>query len=283
MKIFSYFRRSRKEALREKINRAIKGIETHRREIDNLKSRLENRKKALYEMTVRAKQGGEEARAIVYANELAELKRVIRVVTTSQLALTQIVTRMESMRDVGDAILQMSSAMEEVGKVNRSVSDIIPSFNGAAEEINSTLTTTMSELGNVSPNININLENDSSTDIIDAAKRYAEEKVSELKDGIDLIPKAREGHLMDQMKKVALVTTGEDEDSSGIQFKPTLLSRPKSDMVEDKVETYYRANGGRFTILEAAVELQLPLKDVELAAVSLANKGKIKPSRDDMV
>lgn len=282
MKFLSYFRRSRKEVMREKINRAIKGIEVHRREIDNLKLRLENRRKALYEIMIKAKQNHEDAKAIVYANELAELKRVIRVVTTSQLALTQIVTRMESMRDVGDAIFQMSTAMEEVGKVNKSVSDIIPSFNGATEQINSTLSETMTDLGQVSPGISINLENDSSGDIIEAAMRYADEKISELKEDRAALPKTRDGHLIDQVKKVALLTTGDDEDPES-EFEPIVLSVPRKEAIESKVENYYKMNGGRFTVMEAAAELQLPLRDVVTAAVSLASKGKIMLSRDDLV
>ena len=269
--------------MREKINRAIKGTEVHRREIDNLKLRLENRRKTLYETMIKAKQSREDAKAIVYANELAELKRIIRVVTTSQLALTQIVTRMESMRDVGDAILQMSTAMEEVGKVNKSVSDIIPSFNGATEQINSTLSETMTDLGQVSPGITINLEHDSSGDIIEAAMRYADEKVSELKEDRAALPKSRDGHLIDQVKKVALLTTGDDENTVESEFKPVVLSVPRKEAIENKVENYYKMNGGRFTVMEAAAELRLPLKDVEMAAVSLASNGKIMLSRDGAV
>jgi division protein CdvB (Snf7/Vps24/ESCRT-III family) len=282
LKFLSYFLRSRKEVMREKINRAIKGIEVHRREIDNLKLRLENRRKALYEIMIRAKQSHEDAKAIVYANELVELKRVIRVVTTSQLALTQIVTRMESMRDVGDAIFQMSTAMEEVGKVNKSVSDIIPSFNGATEQINSTLSETMTDLGQVSPGISINLESDSSSEIIESAMRYADEKVSELKEDRAVLLKTRDGHIIDQVKKVALLTTGDDEDSES-EFKPVVLSVPRKEAIENKVENYYKMNGGRFTVMEAAAELRLPLRDVETAAVSLVSKGKIKSRRDDLV
>lgn len=273
MKTLSYFRRSRKEVLREKINRAIKGIEVHRRELDSLKSRLESRKKILYDIMVRAKQNREDDKALVFANEVAELRKVMRVVTTSQLALTQIVTRMESMRDVGDAIFQMSSAMQAVGKINKSVSDIMPSFHGATDQINTTLTETMADMGQLSPNININLENDSSSDIIEAAQRFAEEKVSELKVDVDLVPKAKEHRLMDSMKKVAIAATEHDFEE---EFKPVLLSLPKSDVVEKKVEQYYKVNGGRFTVLEAAADLQLPIRDVELAAVSLASKGKIE-------
>ncbi|MCS4537874.1 MAG: hypothetical protein HYY67_03320 [Thaumarchaeota archaeon] len=272
MKILSYFRRSKKEALRDKINRAIQGVEVHRRELDNLKARLETRKKSLYEMMLKAKQNREEGKVIVFANELAELKKVMHVVTTSQLALTQIVTRMESMRDVGDAIFQMSSAMQEVGKANKSVSEIIPSFHGVTDEINMTFTETMADLGQVSPNIAINLENDSTSEIIEAAQRFAEEKVSELKVDVGLVPKAKEHRLMDSMKKVALAATNNEEE----EFKPILLSRPRSDAVEERVEQYYRSISGKFTFLEAAAELQLPIRDIELAAVSLASKGKIK-------
>ena len=272
MKIPSYFRRSKKEALRDKINRAMKGVEVHRRELDNLKARLETRKKGLYEMMLKAKQNREEGKVIVFANELAELKKVMHVVSTSQLALTQIVTRMESMRDVGDAIFQMSSAMQEVGKANKSVSGIIPSFHGITDEINMTFTETMADLGHVSPNIAINLENDSTSDIIEAAERFAEEKVSELKIDVGLVPKAKQHRLMDSMKKVAIAAT----DNEVEEFKPIFLSRPRSDAVEERVEQYYRSSGGKFTFLEAAAELQLPIRDIELAAVSLASKGKIR-------
>src|ERR1700730_11803349 len=72
-----------------KVLLAIKNIDFHRKELDSLKVRLSERRQLLFDMTVRALQEKDKPKAGIYAGEHTEIMKVIKVVTTSELALTQ--------------------------------------------------------------------------------------------------------------------------------------------------------------------------------------------------
>jgi len=63
-----------------KIASTIKEIEFHRKELENLRAKLEQRRKTLFDTTIKAMQSKDESKANVYANEWAELRKVGKVV-----------------------------------------------------------------------------------------------------------------------------------------------------------------------------------------------------------
>ena len=98
----------REDSIKPKIASTIKEIEYHRRELETLRGRLEQRRRTLFDTTVRAMVSRDQSKASVYANEWAELRKVGKVVYASELALTQVVLRLESIVDVGDVMSHMT-------------------------------------------------------------------------------------------------------------------------------------------------------------------------------
>ena len=75
---------------------AIKEIEFHKKELSNIKLKLEHKNKRLLDYTVQSREQGDEARFNLYASEHVELKKVLNMVNSSELALSQILIRIES-------------------------------------------------------------------------------------------------------------------------------------------------------------------------------------------
>ena len=136
----------REDGVKGKIASTIKEIELHRRELESMRNRLAQRRKLLYDTTVRALTAKDKSKANVYANEWAELRKVAKVVYASELALTQVILRLESINDVGDVISHMSTAFKVLRKVSKTVQGLVPALDQASEEINTTLTETMADL-----------------------------------------------------------------------------------------------------------------------------------------
>jgi len=93
----------------------------------------------------------DQEKANIYANEWAELRKVGKVVYASELALTQVVLRLESIVDVGDVMSHMSQAFRVLHKVNKTVQGLVPSLDQASTDINNALAETMTGMGNISP------------------------------------------------------------------------------------------------------------------------------------
>ena len=146
------------DGLKKKLISAAKRIEVHKREVTSLRLRLENRRQSLFEKVVRAIEHKDDDSASIFAVELTEVKKVLKVVKVSELALMQIIVRLESIRDVGDVYSNMNDAFKIMRGVNKSVSGVVPSLENATEEVNTTLSETLADLGNLSSSVSFIFE-----------------------------------------------------------------------------------------------------------------------------
>jgi division protein CdvB (Snf7/Vps24/ESCRT-III family) len=262
--------------LKQKLASAANKIESHKREIAMLRLRLEHRRQSLFEQVVQAIEARDDSRSSVFAVELSEIKKVLRVVKVSELALTQIIVRIQSIKDVGDVYVNMNESFKIMKSISKSISGVVPALENATDEVNNSLSETLAGLGNLSPTISLDLKHESEQDIFEKAKLFTEEKTMELNDDIPRsIASANGDSVFEKIERVALLAT--DDGSSEPVFKPVLLSKSnKTAAAEDKVFNYIDRRSGHLNILDAAVALNLPADEVEKTVIKLVSEGKIK-------
>lgn len=262
----------REDNLKQKISTAVKEIELHRRELENLRQRLEQRRKMLYDTAVKAYSNNDRSKASVYANEWSELRKVVKVVYASELALTQVILRLESIVDVGDVMLHLTTAFKILRKVSKTVSGLVPSLDQASSEITNTLSETMVQMGTISPSISINVNSESAEELVEQARKYAEEKADNLRKVISSPPSS-----IDDIAegKVKLLETGEDEEESILGY---VYSTPKN--AEEQVLKYASIHDGNIDVTDASNVLNLPPDEVEKAVLKLLSEGKVRREED---
>ncbi len=260
------------KSVKEKISIAIRQIEVQRKELEQLRFRLEERRRLMFDSTVRAIEKHDEMRARVLAGEHFELHKIGQAVNASELALLHISVRLETIRDVGDIMYVLTNAFKAVRKIGKSVSEVAPNLEQAASEINDSFSNILVELGMVSPNVTLSL-GDSPTEIFQKAQQLIAERTQELSD----LPRSiqtRERNsksIFEQTKKVALLATeGDDEDSE--EFKPILYSSYEEPPVntETAVRDYLRrSDSSKIDIENASAQLNLPVDLVEQAYIKV--------------
>lgn len=263
--------------MKPKIASTIKEIELHRRELENLRGRLEQRRRNLFETTVKAMMSKDKSKASVYANEWAELRKVARVVYASELALTQVVLRLESMVDIGDVMVHMSTAFKALRNVSKTVQGLVPALDQASDEINNTLSETMAEMGNVSPSISLNVRTESGEELVEQARKLAEERAEQMKGGLLGSPWKILEEAEASEKRTPLLATGEegfveDENSMiGVLYAP-----PQHEDAEEEVLHYAAIHDGSVDITDVSSVLKMPSDEVEQALLKLLSEGKVK-------
>lgn len=265
----------KEDDVKPKIASTIKEIELHRRELENLRVRLDQRRKSLFDTTVKAMMAKDKSKASVYANEWAELRKVGKVVYASELALTQVVLRLESIVDVGDVMSHMSMAFKVLRKVNKTVQGLVPSLDQASDEINNALTETMAEMGNVSPSISLNIQTESGEELVEQARKLAEERAEEMKRTLVVSPRQIQREAEETERKVPLLATGEEDDEE-VAMLGTLYRAPQSDDAEEQVLQYAAIHDGNVDITDASTVLKMPSDDIEQAMLRLLSEGKVK-------
>jgi division protein CdvB (Snf7/Vps24/ESCRT-III family) len=260
------------ENLREKISDAIRKLELHRREVETLRHRLEERRVKLFDIIVSSVQKQERERASVYANEHVEVKKIIRVLVTCELALTQVILRLESVRDIGDAMTEMGHAFKVIKGVGTVLNGLSADVMNVQEDIQNTLSDTMAELGQVAPNLNIDVNTSSGEEIVEEAMRFLENEIenSDLPEPITAGP---DSTAFDKVKRTALLAAGEgDEDP----FKIDIFQSSGHKPLEDAVASYVNSQGGKLNVYEAAIALNAPLDEVEKTVIKLIREGRVK-------
>ena len=266
----------REDNVKPKIASTIKEIELHRRELESLRSKLEQRRKGLFDTTVRAMVSKDRSKAAVYANEWAELRKVGKVVYASELALTQVILRLESIVDVGDVMAHMSMAFKVLRKVNKTVQGLVPSLDQASSDINTALTETMAEMGHVSPSIELNIQTESGEELVEQARKLAEERADEMKRSFGVSPLQMQKGAETNESRVPLLATGDDEEDEESSFLGTLYKSSPPDDAEEQVLQYAAIHSGSVDITDASTALKLPPDDIEQAMLTLMSQGRVK-------
>ncbi len=272
--------------LKEKITFAIRQIETQRNELDQLRFRLDERRRTIFNSTVKAFEQSDEMRARLLANEHYELQKITGIVNASELALLHIVVRLETLRDVGDVMYVLASAFKAVKKIGKSISEVTPNLEKTAEEINQAFSGILSELGILTPSVSIALT-DTPQEIFDKAQQLISERTSELGE----LPKAiQQGNqsegvsVFEKTKRIALLASSDEEqsehfDADDVNFNPVLFTHPNSSKIdpETAIRKYLRESGSRtIDVMQASAKFNLPVDKVEQSYISLLSDSTSK-------
>jgi len=263
-----------------KIATAMREIDLQRRELENLKGRLSDRRQRLFEFTVRALQERNKSKANVYANEHTELRKVIKIVEASELALTQVSLRLQSITEIGDAMVHMGAAFKSLKSVSKTMEGFVPALDATSTSINDTLAETMSQLGQLSPTINVDVNNENSEQLVEQARKFAEEQSERLRESLHVIPSRFEQEIHNTDEHVPLLATGDDGEEESPVIG-TIFSSPDNARVENEVLRYASSQNGVIDISETSVKLGIPADEVEHSMMRLMAQGKVRSPRSD--
>ena len=94
--------------------------------LDQATDRFSQRDKAIFARIVDAYTKHDTARANVFANELAEVRKMERLIINARLALEQIVLRLRTVSELGDVVSTLGPAVGVLRSVRAGLSQRIP-------------------------------------------------------------------------------------------------------------------------------------------------------------
>ena len=119
--------------LRQKIELAARRVEAQIQYLNGAINMLTERDKALFQKVVEAYSRHEMQRAKVYANELAEIRKMTNFMMNAELALERVALRLRTVTQLGN----VTAALAPIGKVLQSIRvGVAGIFPGAEREFN---------------------------------------------------------------------------------------------------------------------------------------------------
>jgi division protein CdvB (Snf7/Vps24/ESCRT-III family) len=112
--------------LKHQIGVVTQKIEVQTRTLDNAVKRFGSRDADLFARVAKALSERDTLRAKVLANELAEIRKVEKMLLQAQLALESVSLRLNTVSELGDLVTVLSPAANVLGSVREAMSTVIP-------------------------------------------------------------------------------------------------------------------------------------------------------------
>jgi len=166
--------------LKPRLESAVRAIQAQIAKLDATTSKLKERDAIIFNKVVASLQKHDTEHANVYANELAEVRKMIKTVTSSKLALEQIVLRLNTITELGDVAVTLAPAMAILSNVKRGIISVLPEAEREIGEIGNLLSSILVEAGQASGStLNFEVANEDAEKILAEASAVAEQRMKE--------------------------------------------------------------------------------------------------------
>jgi len=166
--------------LKPRLDFAIRRIELQIQRLDQATDRFTERDKSIFVRIVEAYTKHDMPRANVFANELAEVRKMEKMIMHARLALEQIVLRLKTVSELGDVVTTLAPAVGVLRTVRNGMASIFPEAERELGQIGNLLSGIIIDAGQ-STGLTINFEtaNDDAQKILTEAATVAEQRIKE--------------------------------------------------------------------------------------------------------
>jgi len=231
------------------------------RKLTSLSEGLQRRDQKFFSKCTEAQVAGNKTLAIIYANECAELRKLVRIVRSSELSLEQASLRLQTVEKLGDVFVTLKPIVEIVEQTKGKLINTIPSVATQLGQVNSLLTSSISEIGSVHEFKDSSKLSVGATKILDEANLSAED---EIRSRFPKLPSTFEKSENVNLKiPVILTATGGAQELES------------SNSLTQQVYEYVKICEGQFTVNNCADFLGISPKDVERIVFKLKKEGRL--------
>jgi len=133
--------------IKERVDEAIFRLRVQENRLDAAANRMQQHDKDMFNKCVRAQMDKDNARAAMYANECAQVRKMAKVTLQCQLALEQVALRLETVREFGQIASMMAPVASVVRSIQGQISGVIPEVGFELNEIGEMLNSVVIEVG----------------------------------------------------------------------------------------------------------------------------------------
>jgi division protein CdvB (Snf7/Vps24/ESCRT-III family) len=166
--------------LKPRLDTAVRRLEMQIQKLDQAGERFGKRDKSIFSRIVDAYKRHDMSRANVFANELAEIRKMERLIMHARLALEQIVLRLRTVSELGDVVSRLGPAVSVLRAVKTGMANVFPQAEKELGQIGDILSGVIMEAGQSSEfSVNFDTANEDAQKILTEAAAVAEQKIKE--------------------------------------------------------------------------------------------------------
>ena len=166
-------------ALKPRLDFACKHLDMQIAKLDQANERFQQKDKALFSKIVDAYTKHDSAHANIYSTELAEIRKMSKLIMNARLALDQVALRIRTVSELGDVVAALGPCVGVLRSVSTGLGGVLPEAEGELGNIGNMLSGLMFDAGSSSGmSLNFDSVNEDASKILSEAATVAEQRVS---------------------------------------------------------------------------------------------------------
>jgi len=166
--------------LKPRLDLAVRRIELQIQKLDQAAERFSERDKSMFAKIVEAYSKHDLAHANIYANELAEIRKMGKTAINARLALEQVVLRLKTVTELGGMVATLAPVVGVLRNVRTAITGVLPDAGRELEQIGTMLSGIIMDAGQITGlTLSFGAANEDAQKILTEAAVIAEQRVKE--------------------------------------------------------------------------------------------------------
>jgi division protein CdvB (Snf7/Vps24/ESCRT-III family) len=167
-------------ALKPRIQTAVNKLQVQISKMDSMLAKLHERDQQIFKRIVTAMQQHDTGTSKVLSNELAEIRKVIRMLGNARMSLEQVQLRLTTIHDLGDAMVAIGPAMSTMKGLKSSLGRFMPEADSELNSMTQTLNGLMVDsFSGDAFNMESEVSNEETDKILREASAVAEQQIGD--------------------------------------------------------------------------------------------------------
>ena len=275
------------------ILKSIRTLKTQHFKLDQVNARLKKRDQTLFKACTFAIKKKNSARASVCANELAEVRKLLKLLSQTQIAIERIILRLETIKELSNMMIDLKPALRSLKDITANLSNVMPEIAYELENVNSSIQDTLNiaRLSSEPPIIHSNIKTPGGQEVLKEVTAVLEEKVAEKLPPPPISHITNATQIKEEIREAVALAAGIPDSCEIPEKTPreTLLSikdlrmqnislriqDDEAQSLEDQILDYVNQCKGHIDITQCALKLKIPPNEIRKTLENLDEKGKI--------
>ncbi len=167
-------------ALKPRIQNAVNKLQVQISKMDSMLTKLRERDQQIFQRIVTTMQQHDTSASKVLSNELAEIRKVTRMLGNARMSLEQVQLRLTTIHDLGDAMVAIGPAMSTMKGLKSSLGRFMPEADSELNSMTQTLNGLMMDsLSGDSFAMESETTNEETEKILQEASAVAEQQIGD--------------------------------------------------------------------------------------------------------
>ena len=234
-------------------------------------------------------------RAAMCANEIAEVRKLIKFLYSVQLAIERVILRLETIKELSDIVVDLKPSLKLLQQVSSDLFQVLPDVSSELNNVNDAIRDTLcaTKISADESLIPVGKKTVGGEEILSEVSSFLERKLSETLPEPPATSLSSEKESAPIRELVALsasssqVVGHKTTEEIGLDASKTLFSYKKSEIkeislkvekpsIEDMLLEYVKKSNGEIDLTRCSSDLKTSNKEIEKALETLGTQGKIR-------